>query len=117
MTLHHIDLNKADMLYHSHCYPPYRTFGHSYKIQNGDDIRPNLPRLINKFMKVGGIKTWKELTIGVHQLVRLLLTKILSTPDVSFKEGGIFERCPLGYTLEQNDENIPARKKKKKGIC
>ena len=24
-------------------------------------------------MKVGGIKTWKELTIGVQQLVRLLL--------------------------------------------
>ena len=40
--------------------------------QNGDDIGHNLRKLIVKFMKVGGIKTWKELTIGVQQLVRLL---------------------------------------------
>ena len=30
-------------------------------------------------MKVGGLTIWKELTIGVQQLVRLLLTIILST--------------------------------------
>ena len=42
------------------------------KIQNGDDIWPNLRRFSNQFMKVGGIKTWKELTIGAQQLVRLL---------------------------------------------
>ena len=41
------------------------------KIQNGDDIWPNLRRFINQFMKVGGIKTWKELTIGVQHLARL----------------------------------------------
>ena len=29
-------------------------------------------------MKVGGIKTWKELTIGVRQLVRLLLQATFS---------------------------------------
>ena len=34
-----------------------------------------------RFMKVGGIKIWRELTIGVQQLVKLLLTIILSTPD------------------------------------
>ena len=42
------------------------------KIRNGDDIWPNLRRFINQFMKVGGIKTRKELMIGVQQLVRLL---------------------------------------------
>ena len=36
-------------------------------------------------MKVGGIKTWKEVKIGVEQLVRLILTTILSFPDLSFK--------------------------------
>ena len=35
-------------------------------------------------MEVQGLKTWKELTTGVQQLVRLLLTMILSTPDLSF---------------------------------
>ena len=39
-------------------------------------------------MKVGGIRTWKELTTGVQQVVRLLLTIILSTPDLSFKTVG-----------------------------
>ena len=41
-------------------------FAHSYKIQNGDDLWPNLRRFINQFMKVGGFKTWKELKIGVQ---------------------------------------------------
>ena len=37
-------------------------------------------------MKVVGFKTWKELTTGVRQLIRLLfLTIILSTPDLSCK--------------------------------
>ena len=57
---------------------------HSNKIQNGDDIWPNLRRFIYQFIKFGGIKTWKELTIGVQQLVRLLLNNILSTPTLSF---------------------------------
>ena len=39
---------------------------------NGDKIWPNLQRFINQFMKVGGIKPWKELMIGVQQLVWLL---------------------------------------------
>ena len=64
-------------------------FAHSNKIQNGDDLWPNLRKLINQFIKVGGIKTWKEVTIDVQQLVRLLfnfsLTITSSTPDLSFK--------------------------------
>ena len=35
-------------------------------------------------MKVGGIKTLKELTTGVQQFVRLLFNNNLSTPDLSF---------------------------------
>ena len=53
------------------------------KIQNGDDIFwPNLRRFINQFMKVAGIKTWKELTIGVQQLVRLLFENNLIAPGL-----------------------------------
>ena len=48
-------------------------------IQNSDDIWPNLRRFTNQFVKVGGTKTWKELTIGVQQLVGFLLTIILLT--------------------------------------
>ena len=48
-------------------------------------VWPNLRRFINQFMKVGCIKIWKELMIGVPQLVRLLFKIILSTPDLSFK--------------------------------
>ena len=55
-------------------------------MQYGDDNWPNLRRFINKFIKVGGIKTWKELTIGVQQFSRLFLTITLSTPDLSFKK-------------------------------
>ena len=32
----------------------------SYKMQNGDDVWPDLLRFINKFMKVGGIRSWKN---------------------------------------------------------
>ena len=39
-------------------------------------------------MKAGGIKTWKELTIGVQQLLRLFLAIILSTLGLSFKNAG-----------------------------
>ena len=42
---------------------------------NGDSIWNNLT-------KIGSIKTWKKLTIGVQQLVR---TIILSSPDLTFK--------------------------------
>ena len=66
----HFDLNEAakcvDILYHSHRWPPYRAFADEYKIQKSDYIWPNLRRFINKFMKVGGIKSWIELTIGVQ---------------------------------------------------
>ena len=41
-------------------------------IQNGDDIWPKLRRSIIKFIKVRATKTWKELTTGVQQLLRLL---------------------------------------------
>ena len=54
----------------------------TYKIQNGDDIWPNLRRFINQFMKVGGSKTWKELTIGVQQLVRLLFNNNFINPGL-----------------------------------
>ena len=52
------------------------------QIQNGDDSWPNLQRFINQFMKVGGIKTWKELTIGVQQLVRLLFNNNFINPGL-----------------------------------
>ena len=52
-------------MYTTHIAPPYRAFTHSNKIQNGGDIWPNLRRLMVEFMKVRGMKTWKELTIGV----------------------------------------------------
>ena len=59
------------VLYQSHCKP--LLIVPSHKIQNGDDIWPiYLRRFINQVMKVGGIKTWKELTISVQQLIRLL---------------------------------------------
>ena len=57
-------------------------------VQNtiGDDIWPNLRRFINQFMKARGIKTWRELTIGVQQLVRLLFNNNFINPaDLSFK--------------------------------
>ena len=60
------------ILYQPHCQPPYCAFAHSYKIKNGDDIWPNLRRLIVEFMKVRSMKTWKELTTGVEQLVSFL---------------------------------------------
>ena len=62
--------------------PPYRAFAHSYQMQNGDDIWPNLRRFINQFMKIGGIKTWKELTIDVQQLVRLLFNNNFFNPGL-----------------------------------
>ena len=36
----------------------------------------------NQFMKVGGIKTWKELTICVQQLVRLLFNNNFINPGL-----------------------------------
>ena len=49
--------------------------------KNGDEIWPDLRRFINQFMKVAGIKTWKEIMIGVQELVRLLFNNNLSTSD------------------------------------
>ena len=60
----------------------YYAFAHSNKIQNGDDIWPNIRRFISQFLKVGGIKTWKELTIGVQQLVRLLYSNNFIKPGL-----------------------------------
>ena len=71
------------ILYHTHSYPPYRTFAHSYEIQNGDDIWPNLRRLIVKFLKVQGMKTRKELTAGVQQLVRVLCNNNFANPGLA----------------------------------
>ena len=102
MTSLHVDLNEAakcvDISCRSHCWPPYHAFAHSYKIQNCDDVWPNLRRFINQFMKVGGIKTWKELTIGVQHLVNLLLTIVVSTLDLSFRYKKIaFILMPFRY--------------------
>ena len=55
---------------------------HSYKMQNGDDIWLNLQRLIVQLMKVGGMKTWKELTTGVQQLVWLLFNNNFINPGL-----------------------------------
>ena len=52
--------------------------------QNGDDLWPNLRNLINQSMKVVGIKTWKELTIGIQQLVRLLFSPLALFTSVVF---------------------------------
>ena len=73
LTSLHVDLNEA-----AKC--PYRAFGHAYNIQNGDDIWLNLRRLIVKFMKVQGLKTWKEVTTGDQQLVRLLFNNDFVSP-------------------------------------
>ena len=35
-----------------------------------------------KFMKVGGIKTWKELATGVQQLIRLLFNNNFINPGL-----------------------------------
>ena len=54
MTSLHLDLNEAakcvDIM-------PGFNVAHSYKIQNGDDIWPNLRRLIVEFMNVQGLNT------------------------------------------------------------
>ena len=47
-------------------------------------------------MKAGGIKTWKELTIGVQQLARLLFKNDFSTPDLSFN---VVSFCVLNLYL------------------
>ena len=49
---------------------------------NGDAIWPNLRRFIYQFTRVGAIKTWKELTIGVQQLVRLLFNNNFINPGL-----------------------------------
>ena len=48
--------------------------------KNGDDIWLNLRRLIVDFMKVQGLKTWKELTTSFQQLVRLLFNDDFINP-------------------------------------
>ena len=51
-------------------------------VQNteGEDNWPNLQRFMNQSMKAGGIKTWKEFTIGVQQLIRLLFNNNFINP-------------------------------------
>ena len=36
---------------------------HPFKIQNGDDIWPNLSKILHVFMAVKDLTTWKELSI------------------------------------------------------
>ena len=69
MTLLHVDLNEAAKCVDIIPLTLQASISHLrtlVQIQNGDDIWPNLRRLINKLIKVGGLKTRKELTIGVQ---------------------------------------------------
>ena len=85
MTSLHVDLNEAakcvDIIPLT-LLASYRAFAYSYNIQNGDDIWPNLRKFTNQFMKVGGIRTWQELTIDVQQLVTLLFNNNLINPGL-----------------------------------
>ena len=75
MTSFHVDLNEADKCVDIIPLTLLASLLHLRTLvqnTNGDHIWPNLRRFINQFMKVGGIRTWKELTIGVQQVVRLL---------------------------------------------
>ena len=87
MTSLHIDLKEAakcvDIIFI--IIPPIllaslARLRNSYKIQNGDDIWPNLRRLIVEFMKVLSMKACKKLTTGVPQLVRLLFNNNFVKP-------------------------------------
>ena len=89
MTSLNIDLNEAakyvDIIPHtthiaSLLIAPLHTRT-TYK--KGDDVWPNLRRLIVAFMKVRGMKTWKELMFGLQQFVRLLFNNHVI--DLSFK--------------------------------
>ena len=51
-------------------------------------------------MKVGGSKTWKELTTGVQQLVSCFQATISLTPDLSFEDIGVKS---MTYFFEMND--------------
>ena len=55
---------------------------HSYKIQNGDDIWPNLSKFFYELMTVGDATTWKELTIGLQHLARLLFDNDFINPGL-----------------------------------
>ena len=50
--------------------------------QNGDDVWPNLRRLMVDLTKVRGMTTWKELMTGVKQLVRLLFKNNFINPGL-----------------------------------
>ena len=80
MTSLHVDLNAAAKCVDIIPLTLLASLSHLRKIQNGDDIWPNLRRFIYKFMKVGGIETWKERTIGAQQLVRLLFKNNFINP-------------------------------------
>ena len=95
MTSLHVDLNEAAKCVDIIPLITSLLIAHSYKIQSGDDIWPNLRRFIKQFMKVGGIKTWKELTIGVQELAKLLFNNNFINPgpkccgtDECAKDGG-----------------------------
>ena len=85
MTSLHVDLNevaKCVDIIPLTLLASLSRLGTSYKLQNGDDIWPNLRRFINQFMKVGGIKTWKILTNGIQQLVRVLFSNNFINPGL-----------------------------------
>ena len=84
MTSLHVDLNDAAKCvdyYTTHIGILVASFSRLRKIQNGDDVWPYLRRFINQFMKIAGVKTWKELMTGVKQLVRLLFNNNFINSD------------------------------------
>ena len=117
MTSLHVDLNEAakcidiipllaSLSHHivslliapSHSLTKYKMA----KISGEDGLRT----FINQVMKVVGIKIWKELTIGVQQLVKLLLTIILSILGLSFKFGdGATESTELKFLLHCGEKS------------
>ena len=59
---------------------PLCTLLQNTKWQN--DTWPALQRLIIEFMKVQGMKTWKEVTTGVQHLVSLLFNNNFINPGL-----------------------------------
>ena len=85
MTALHVDLNEAAKCVDIILLTLLASIPHLGPFEqntNGEDICPNLRRFMNKFMKVGGITTWKELVIGVQQLVRLLFNNNFISPEL-----------------------------------
>ena len=85
MTSFHVDLNEAAKcvdIITSTLLASLLRLRTLVRKTKGDDIWPNLRRLIVEFMKVRGMKARKELTTGVQQLVRLLFNNTFINPGL-----------------------------------